>query len=78
VPNPLPAAWNRHAVTVAELAAYLGVTPSAVRHVIARHHIPAAGKRGRAKTYNPLRILAVTGRHDRRAGVDQPPPISSH
>jgi hypothetical protein len=54
-------------VTVAELAAYLGVTPSAVRQVVRRHGIQARGQRWKAKLYDPHDVLRHTGRRDRLA-----------
>jgi hypothetical protein len=55
-----------HALTAAELAAYLGMTPSAVRQAVRRRHIPASGKRGRAAVYDPELVLQATGKRDRR------------
>ena len=57
------------ALTAAELAAFLGVTSSAIRQVVRRHGIPAVGKAGRAKLYDPARVLAVTHPHDRRGSA---------
>jgi DNA-binding transcriptional MerR regulator len=54
-------------VTVAELAAYLGITPSAVRHIVRRHRIQPRGQRWKAKLYDPHDVLRHTGRHDRLA-----------
>ena len=54
-------------VTVAELAAYLGITPSGVRQVIRRHGVPARGQRWKAKLYDPHDVLQHSGRHDRLA-----------
>jgi hypothetical protein len=54
-------------VTVTELAAYLGITPSGVRDVIRRHHIQAAGHRWKAKLYHATDVLRHTGHHDRLA-----------
>lgn len=68
--SPLKA-WLRDdrlvVTTVVELAAYLGLSPSRVRHVIADHGVTAVGKRGRAKLYRPSDVLRHTGRHDRLA-----------
>jgi transcriptional regulator with XRE-family HTH domain len=55
-----------HALTAAELAAYLGMTPSAVRQTVRRHRIPSAGKRGRAAVYDPQLVLQATKDRDRR------------
>jgi hypothetical protein len=57
-------------VTVAELAAYLGVTPSAVRHVVRRHGIQPVGARWKAKLYDVQEVLRHTGHHDRLANSD--------
>lgn len=54
-------------LSAVELAAYLGVTPDAVRAAVRRHHIPPAGRRGNQKLYDPKRVLQVMGRHDRLA-----------
>jgi len=57
-------------VTVAELAAYLGVTASAVRHVVRRHGILPVGARWKAKLYDPAEVLRHTGHHDRLSNND--------
>lgn len=52
-------------VTVAEIAAYLGVTPSAIRHVVRRHGIRPVGHSWKAKLYAPAEVLRHTGHRDR-------------
>lgn len=57
-------------LTIAELAAFLGMTPSGLRNVISRKQIAAVGKRGKAKVYDPRDVIRHAGPHDRRsAGV---------
>lgn len=53
-------------LTVAELAAFLGLTASGLRNVIHRKKIPPVGKRGKANLYDPAEVLRHAGRHDRR------------
>ena len=53
-------------LTVAELAAFLGLTPSGLRNIISRKHIAAVGKRGKANLYDPAEVLRHAGSHDRR------------
>lgn len=48
-----------------ELAAFLGMTPAAVRQVIHRHQIEPAGRDGHAFLYDPKVILTHAGAHDR-------------
>lgn len=57
-------------LTAAELAAYLGVTASAIRHLVRRHAIPSTGQRWKAKLYDPADVLRHTGHHDRLHVVD--------
>ena len=53
-------------LTVAELAAFLGMTRAGVRKVISRHQVVAAGKgHFGAKLYDPLDVLRHTGTRDR-------------
>jgi hypothetical protein len=54
-----------HLVTVAELAAFLGLSTSRIRHVIAQHAVPAQGQRWKAKLYDPVEVLRHAGPHDR-------------
>jgi excisionase family DNA binding protein len=54
-------------LTVAELAAYLGLSPSRIRHIVADHGIRSPGRKGKAKVYRPGDVLRHTGRHDRLA-----------
>lgn len=57
---------TRQPVTAAEAAVFLGVTSSAVRHIVRRDGIAAVGARGRAKTYWMHEITAAVGAHDRQ------------
>lgn len=53
-------------LTVAELAIILGMSPSGIRTVISRHHIPSVGTRWKAKLYWPDDVLRHTGIKDRQ------------
>lgn len=53
------------AATVADLAAYLGVTPARIRQVIAKHGIAPTGQRWKAKLYDPREVLRHAGAHHR-------------
>lgn len=53
-------------LTAAQIAVVLGVTESAIRHIVRRKNIPPKGKRGRAKVYDPHEIIRHAGGHDRR------------
>ena len=53
-------------LTAAEIGAFLGITPGAVRLIVHRHHIPARGKAGRAKLYDAHEVIRHAGTHDRR------------
>ena len=57
---------GREPITTIEAAAFLGVSPGAVRQIVRRHQIAAAGKRGRAKVYWMHEIARHAGAHDRR------------
>jgi predicted transcriptional regulator len=61
-------ARGRIPLTAAEIAHFLGVTPSAVRHIVRRQEIAAAGKIGKAKTYWLHEVTKAAGSHERRAG----------
>lgn len=53
-------------LTVAELAAFLGISRAGVRKVISRYQVQAAGKgHFGAKLYDPRDVLRHTGSHDR-------------
>ena len=53
-------------LTVAELAAFLGMTQSGLRNVISRRRIQPAGKgHFGAKLYDPRDVLRHTGSRDR-------------
>lgn len=56
-------------LTTQQIAVVLGVTESAVRHIVRRSNgkITAKGKRGRAKVYDPHEVIRHAGGHDRRA-----------
>lgn len=54
-------------VTVAEIAAYLGLSASRVRHVIRECGVQPVGGRWKAKLYDANEVLRHTGRHDRLA-----------
>lgn len=58
---------TRQPITAAEAAAFLGVTSSAVRHIVRRHGIEAVGRQGRAKLYWMHEIVRHAGAHDRLA-----------
>ena len=53
-------------LTAAELAAFLGLTPSAIRSLIKRHAIEPSGKRGKAHEYDARAFIDTVGGHDRR------------
>lgn len=53
-------------MTVAEIAAFLGMSPSGVRQVVRRHRIRSNGRHGRALTYSPAEVLLHAGAHDRQ------------
>ena len=53
-------------LTVAELAAFLGVTPATVRKMAERHQIEPVGKDGRANLYDARPFVLKVGPHDRR------------
>lgn len=59
---------RRRPVTAAEAAAFLGITPGAVRQIVSRNQIPAAGTEGRAKLYWMHDITRHAGTDDRLAG----------
>lgn len=56
---------NPHS-TAAEIAAFLGVSASRVRHVIADHQVQACGVRSKAKLYHPAEVIRHAGAHDRQ------------
>ncbi len=61
-------------LTAQQIAVVLGVTESAVRHIVRRKNIRHRGKRGRAKVYDPCEVIRHAGGHDRRVrrrGVSQ-------
>lgn len=51
--------------TVVDLAAYLGVTPSRVRQIIAANHIKPVGQVWKAKLYPPREVIRVATRSRR-------------
>lgn len=53
-------------LTAAEIGALIGVTPSAVRQIVRREGIEAAGQDGKAKLYWFGDIKRHVGGHDRR------------
>jgi hypothetical protein len=53
-------------LTVAELAAFLGMSASGVRTVISRHQVQAVGTMWKAKLYRPDDVLRHTGARDRQ------------
>lgn len=59
-------------LTVAELAAFLGLTPSGLRNIISRKQIAPVGKRGKANVYDPAEVLRHAGVRDRRATRQTP------
>jgi chromosome segregation and condensation protein ScpB len=54
-------------LTAAEIAAFLGVTATAVRSIVHRKQVRPVGKTGRANLYDPRDILRHAGTHDRRS-----------
>jgi len=52
-------------MSVAEIAAFLGLSPSRVRHIIAAHRIAPRGARWKAKMYDPVEVVRHAGVHDR-------------
>ena len=52
-------------LTAAELAAFLGMTPSGVRNIVSRKHIAPIGKRGNANLYDARQVIRHAGPHDR-------------
>ena len=62
-----PSGRYRHPdhLTVAELAAFLCVKPSAVRVLVLRHGIEPVGKEGRANLYAARAFVDTVGPHDR-------------
>ena len=52
-------------VPVALLAAFLGVSESRVRQVVARHGIAPVGSRWKAKLYDPRDVVRHAGSGDR-------------
>lgn len=54
-------------VTVAEIAAYLGVTPGYIRQIVATYRIQRVGRYGRAHLYRVADIMRHTGHADRLA-----------
>lgn len=50
---------------MAEIAAYLGVTPGYVRRVVAEQRIAPTGRQGRAYLYRLGDVTRHTGSHDR-------------
>lgn len=52
--------------TAAEIAAFLGVSASRVRHVIADHQVQACGTRWKAKLYHAPEVIRHAGAHDRQ------------
>jgi hypothetical protein len=57
---------QQRAVTTIELAAFLGVTQTAIRVMAHRHKINPVGKQGRSNLYHPKTFIAAVGSHDRR------------
>lgn len=54
-------------LTVAELAVYLGVTPSGVRQIIRRNGIKPVSRRWKAHLYRPADVLQHADTFDRLA-----------
>lgn len=63
-------------LTAAQIAVVLGVTDSAIRHIVRRKNIPCRGKRGRAKVYDPRDVIQHAGGHDRRGPLTSPGDVS--
>ena len=53
------------AATVVDIAAYLGVTPSRVRQIVAEHNIAPTGQRWKAKLYDPREVFRHAGAYHR-------------
>lgn len=60
-----PDVRGRIPLATAEVAAFLSITPSAVRQIVRRNDIAAAGMMGRAKTYWLHEVAEAVGAHDR-------------
>ena len=55
-------------LTAAEIAVFLGVTASAVRHIVRRNNIPVVGKgHNGANLYRAQDVVRHAGAHDRLA-----------
>lgn len=63
-------------LTAAEIGAFLGVTPSAVRQIVRRNGIRAKGKIGKAMLYDAEEVLGHAGVLDRRAPRQSPSHMS--
>jgi hypothetical protein len=59
--------YNGH-LTTTQLAAYLCVTPSAIRHMARIHDIRPIGKAGREHLYEARSFVQTVGGHDRSSG----------
>lgn len=55
----------RGLLTAVQLAAFLGVGASAVRHMVREHGIRSRGKAGRAHLYDASEVIRAVGAHDR-------------
>lgn len=59
-------------LTAAEIGAFLGMSSSGVRQIVRRNNIPARGKVGKAKLYDPLEVIRHAGAHDRMTTQPEP------
>lgn len=57
-------------ITVAEIAAFLNVTPARVRQIIAEHKIEATGQEHKAKLYDGREVIGHAGSRDRIARLN--------
>lgn len=59
---------GRRPISAAEIAAFLGITASAVRHIVRRNGISPVAQRGHAKLYWMHEVKQHSGTDDRLAG----------
>lgn len=57
-------------VTVAEIAAFINVTPARVRQIISEHGIKETGTEWKAKLYDARTVLRHAGARDRTSRLN--------